>query len=141
MVFRFLVDSHGFAVVDVRVACDPKPVKGFECGKGLPLPLFGTMIETSCLFTAMGQVKPLLTGQRNGKEQRELTILETLFAGGVAGAARYCGRRENVNSFAGGCRGPGRRPGLSRPGGQASTTRPLENERRIAEFCCCCTQS
>ena len=55
--------------------------------KGLPLPLFGTMIETSCLFTAMGQVKPLLTGQRNGKEQRELTILETLFAGGVAGAA------------------------------------------------------
>lgn len=49
--------------------------------QGLPIPLAGTMLETSILFTSMGQAKSLLTKGEN----RELTMPEVLVAGGVAG--------------------------------------------------------
>ena len=52
--------------------------------EGLPLPLAGTMLETCFLFTAMGQAKKLLLPRG---EKRDLTIGETVVAGGAAGAA------------------------------------------------------
>jgi hypothetical protein len=50
--------------------------------QGLPIPLAGTMLETSILFTSMGQAKAMLTKDNPG---RELDMPEVLAAGGAAG--------------------------------------------------------
>jgi hypothetical protein len=88
--------EYPFDTVKVRMQTNPAAYKSsFDClrqsissegfsglYKGLPLPLAGTMIETSCLFTSMGQIKSIMTA---GDDKRILTIPETLVAGGGAG--------------------------------------------------------
>jgi hypothetical protein len=89
--------EYPFDTIKVRMQTDPGAYRSsIDClrksitsegfsnlYRGLPLPLAGTMIETSCLFTSMGQIKAVIT--RGGDKKRELTIPETLVAGGGAG--------------------------------------------------------
>ncbi|OQR89702.1 hypothetical protein ACHHYP_06109 [Achlya hypogyna] len=49
--------------------------------RGLPLPLVGTVMESACLFTTMGQVKTMLYGP----DVRELRPTQVGLAGGITG--------------------------------------------------------
>ena len=51
--------------------------------RGLPLPLLGTMAETACVFTTMGQVKRVLYGPIT--PQKRITTAQTCIAGGISG--------------------------------------------------------
>ncbi|KAG9406475.1 hypothetical protein AC1031_002795 [Aphanomyces cochlioides] len=49
--------------------------------RGLPMPLFGTVVETACLFATFGQVKNLLYGTKT----ESLATSQIATAGGVSG--------------------------------------------------------